>query len=138
MYDCKQFYIDGRWVPPARPETLDVLDPATEEAVGVISLGSRDDVDAAVRAARRAFPAFSLTSREERLDILDCVIAGYKARADDLARAVTAEMGAPARLSSRAQVPSALGHLVEARRTLEDFGFEDFLETKAVMGYEAA
>lgn len=90
-------------------------------------------MDAAVRAARGAFSAFSLTSREERLDILDRVIAGYKARADDLAKAVTAEMGAPARLSSRAQVPSALGHLVEARRTLEEFDFEEKLNATTVV-----
>ena len=133
MYDCKLFYIDGEWVRPAQSDTLDVLDPATEAAVGVISLGSRTDVDAAVRAARGAFPAFSLTSREERLDILDRVIAGYKARADDLAKAVTAEMGAPARLSSKAQVPSALGHLIEARRTLEEFGFEEKLNATTVV-----
>ena len=133
VYDCKPFYIDGRWIEPERPDTLDVLDPATERPVGVISLGSRTDVDAAVRAARRAFPAFSRTSREERLDILDRVIAGYRARADDLAKAVTAEMGAPARLSSKAQVPSALGHLVEARRTLEDFGFEERLNAATVV-----
>ena len=134
MYDCTLFYIDGRWVRPARPGTLDVLDPATERPVGVISLGSQTDVDAAVGAARRAFASFSGTSREERLDILDRVIAGYQARADDLAKAVTSEMGAPARLSSRAQVPSALGHLVEARRALEDFGFEERLNaTTAVL-----
>ena len=109
MYDCRLFYIDGQWVEPIQARTLDVVDPATEQAVGVISLGTPDDLGKAVRAARHAFSTFCLSSRQERLDILDRVIDGYKTRVDDLTKAVTAKMGAPVSLSAGAQVPSALG-----------------------------
>ncbi|MBN36110.1 MAG: hypothetical protein CMM46_15305 [Rhodospirillaceae bacterium] len=64
MYDCKLFFIDGQWVEPIHTSTLDVVDPATEQAVGVISLGTPDDLDKAVRAARCAFTSFSQTSRQ--------------------------------------------------------------------------
>ena len=121
MYDCRLFYIDGQWVEPIQARTLDVVDPATEQAVGVISLGTPDDLGKAVRAARHAFSTFCLSSRQERLDILDRVIDGYKTRVDDLTKAVTAKMGAPVSLSAGAQVPSALGHLIEARKTLESY-----------------
>ena len=70
MRECREFFIDGSWVAPKVANDFPVINPATEETVGVISLGSRADVDAAVRAARRAFPAFAETTREERLALL--------------------------------------------------------------------
>ena len=76
MPDAMQFYIDGRWVDPVSPRTLDVINPATEQVAGRISLGGQADVDAAVAAARRAFPAFSQTSREERLALLARIATG--------------------------------------------------------------
>ncbi|MDA1072853.1 MAG: aldehyde dehydrogenase family protein [Proteobacteria bacterium] len=125
MYDCTTFYIDGNWASPAGATPHDVINPATEQAVGRISLGSSADIDKAVAAARKAFAGFSQSSREERLALLDRIIAVYKTRMDDLARAVTAEMGAPATLAARAQVPSGLGHFMQARKALEHFEFEE-------------
>jgi len=100
MMDTTRFYIGGDWVPPSTPRLLNVENPATEEVVAQISLGSADDVDRAARAARAAFPAFSETSTDERIALLERVVHEYRARADDLAAAVTSEMGAPAALAN--------------------------------------
>ena len=72
-----QFYIDGQWVEPLTSDTLDVINPATEEPIAAIAMGGADDVDAAVAAAKAAFETFSLTSREERLALLDSIIGVY-------------------------------------------------------------
>ncbi|EUA43414.1 aldehyde dehydrogenase family protein [Mycobacterium xenopi 3993] len=93
MREYLKFYIDGRWVDPVRPQPFDVENPATEQVSGRISLGSGDDVDAAVTAARRAFASWSQSSREERLELMQAILAEYQRRADDLAEAVTEEMG---------------------------------------------
>ena len=90
-----QFYIDGNWVDPVTPNLLDVIDPSTEEAYTQISIGSKADVDLAVAAARRAFVTFSQTTRQERLDLLKRILAVFKTRYDDIAAAITQEMGAP-------------------------------------------
>ena len=124
MREHLKFYIDGQWVDPVEPRTLDVENPATEEVAGRISIGSAADVDRAVEAARRAFDTFGQTSREERLDLLQRVVAEYQKRMGDLAAAVTEEMGAPASLAQRAQVPVGLGHLMTAIGVLKDFPFE--------------
>ncbi len=121
----RRFYIDGAWIEPLEPTPHDVIDPATEAVTATILLGGEKDVDAAVAAARRAFPAFSQTSREERLALLGKIIEGYKARMSDLAAAVTREMGAPVKLASRAQAPSGLGHFMTVRKVLEGFAFEE-------------
>ena len=107
MKECLNFYIDGQWVPPVTPKTLDVLDPATEEPIGRISLGSAADVDKAVAAARRAFETFGRTSREERIALLERIIAAYQARLGDLAETISHEMGAPMWLANAAR-PSSL------------------------------
>src|SRR3990170_4208252 len=124
MRDATRFYIEGEWVEPARPNILDVINPATEEVCGRISLGSAEDIDRAVRAARRAFDSFSRTSREERLALLQRIIAAYKARMEDVAQAITAEMGAPSWLAQRGQAGSGLGHFLTAANVLEDYEFE--------------
>ncbi len=125
MREYLKFYIDGQWVDPVELKTLDVENPATEEVVGKIALGAAADVDKAVKAARRAFASFSLTSREERLDLLQRILAEYQKRFGDLADAVTDEMGAPASLAQRAQVPVGIGHLATAVEVLKNFKFEE-------------
>ncbi|MET0293797.1 MAG: aldehyde dehydrogenase family protein [Phenylobacterium sp.] len=125
MRDYLKFYIDGQWVEPAEKKTLDVINPATEEVCGRIALGSAADVDKAVKAARKAFASWSQTSREERLDVLQRILAEYQKRFGDLADAVTEEMGAPANLAQKAQVPTGMGHLATAAQVLKDFKFED-------------
>jgi len=118
MREYLQFYIDGKWVDPVTPKTLDVENPATEQVAGKISMGSAADVDKAAKAARKAFASWSQTSREERLEVLGRILAEYQKRFGDLATAVTEEMGAPASLAQRAQVPIGLGHLATAIEVL--------------------
>jgi aldehyde dehydrogenase (NAD+) len=109
-----QFYIDGEWVDPTSSAFLDVINPATEGAIARISLGSAADVDLAVKAARRAFPAYSQTSRPERLDLLRNVISVFEARFDEVAEAITAEMGSPLWFSKQIQTDTALAHFKQA------------------------
>jgi aldehyde dehydrogenase (NAD+) len=120
----RQFYIDGAWVDPVEPRTLDVINPATEETVATISLGSAKDVDRAVKAARAAFPAFSHTSKADRLALLQRIIQAYKARYDDIAKAISLEMGAPAWLATKAQAATGIGHLNQIMTVLKDYEFE--------------
>jgi aldehyde dehydrogenase (NAD+) len=125
MREYLKFYIDGQWVEPVRPNTLDVDNPRTEQASGKISIGSSADVDVAVQAARRAFASWSQTSREERLDVLQAMLAEYQKRAGDLAEAVSEEMGAPPSLAAGPQVNLGLGHLATAIDVLKNFEFEE-------------
>lgn len=118
-------YIDGAWVAPVHSRPHDVVNPATEQPVARINLGSAADVDRAVRAARGAFTDFSITSRAERLALLDRIIDALVAREADMATALTQEMGAPARLARGAQVPAAAAHMRVARQVLADFVFEE-------------
>ena len=125
MREYLRFYVDGQWVDPVEPHTVDVENPATEEVAGRISLGSAADVDRAVTAARRAFTTWSVTTREERLEVLNAILAEYQARAADLAEAVTEEMGAPAGLAAGPQVGLGLGHLTTAIDSLTAFPFTE-------------
>jgi len=124
MYDYRQFYIEGAWVAPVAAQDLAVIDPATESTVGVISLGSAADVDRAVAAARRAFPAWSLSSREQRLALLERALAIFERRRDEVARAITLEMGAPWWLARGSQAGCGSGHLQAAIDVLRRFVFE--------------
>jgi acyl-CoA reductase-like NAD-dependent aldehyde dehydrogenase len=134
MRDYRKFYIDGEWVEAAEPQTLDVANPATEAVAGVISLGTRTDADRAVAAARRAFESFSQTTREERVALLAKVIEVYKRRMDDMAQAISEEMGAPlATVARPQQAPSGLGHLMVALGVLKDFEFERMQGTTRIV-----
>jgi len=125
MRDYRKFYIDGQWVEPVKAKTLDVINPATEQAAGTISLGSSADVDKAVAAARRAFESYSRTTREERMALLGKIIAVYQRRIDDMAQAISEEMGAPlATIAKPLQAPAGLGHFMVALGVLKDFEFE--------------
>jgi aldehyde dehydrogenase (NAD+) len=119
----EKFYIDGAWVSPAVPKTLDVIDPATEHAYTKISLGSAADVDRAVAAAKAAFPAFSLTTREQRLALLRKVLELYNARYNEIADAVTEEMGAPTKFAREAQAWAGQVHLEATIKALEELEF---------------
>jgi aldehyde dehydrogenase (NAD+) len=119
-----KFYIDGAWVDPAAPSTLGIVNPATEETFAQISLGSRADVDRAVKAARRAFATYSVTSVEQRLFWLHKIIEGFRARLPELARMMTLEMGAPITFATQRQATVALFHFEEAARVLASYEFE--------------
>jgi aldehyde dehydrogenase (NAD+) len=125
MREYLKFYIDGKWVDPVDPKSLDVDNPTTEQVSGKIALGANADVDKAVKAARKAFASWSQTSREERLDVLQALLAEYQKRAADLADAVTEEMGAPPSLAAGPQVSLGLGHLATAIDVLKNYEFEE-------------
>ena len=119
-----KFYIDGQWVAPHSTATLPVINPATEAVIGTVAIGDEQDVDRAVKAARRAFESFSQTSIDERAALLEKIIAVYKRRMPEIAEAVSKEMGAPMSLASAAQAPSGLGHLMHALKALKAFEWE--------------
>src|SRR6478609_3327302 len=124
MREYLKFYIDGKWVDPVEPKTLDVDNPTTEQVSGKIAIGGAADVDNAVKAARKAFATWSVSSREERLDLLQAILAEYQKRSADLAEAVSEEMGAPPSLASGVQVYLGMGHLSGAIDALKNFEFE--------------
>jgi aldehyde dehydrogenase (NAD+) len=125
MRDCRQFYINGKWVNPIQSKDFAVTNPATEEPIATISMGSAADVDRAVDAAKKAFESFGETTVEQRLALLRRIIDIYKAKSEEMAEIITQEMGAPALLSRKAQVPAGLAHLSEAAKVLERFQFEE-------------
>ncbi len=133
MLEKLQFYIDGQWVDPVEPRTLDVVNPATEEVYGRISLGSAADVDKAVAAAKRAFETFSQTSREERIDLLTAVLDEFGKRHEDVAEAIMDEMGAPWELAKGAQALSGPQHIKAAIKALQNYEFEERIRTTNVV-----
>ncbi|HWF00929.1 MAG TPA: aldehyde dehydrogenase family protein, partial [Caulobacteraceae bacterium] len=123
MREYLKFYIDGHWVDPVTPKQMDVINPANEEVAGHISAGSAADVDKAVAAAKKAFVTYSQTSREERIELLQRILAEYQKRFGEIANAITEEMGAPASLAQRAQAPVGMMHISTAIEVLKNFKF---------------
>ncbi len=119
-----KFYINGEFTDPSSNETLGIINPATEEEIGIVALGSIEDVDRAVYSARKAFSVSSKLSKTDRLDILKTVRENYKKRFNDLSEAIRLEMGAPIKLAEGAQAATGLGHLKTAIRVLENHEFE--------------
>ncbi len=111
MIEKRQFYIDGKWVAPAKARDCEVIDPSTEEACAVISLGDQADTDAAVAAAKRAFETWSVTRPEERRKVVEGILAQYEARAEEMAQAISLEMGAPIDMAREDQAPVLAWHL---------------------------
>jgi aldehyde dehydrogenase (NAD+) len=124
-YEYRKLYIDGRWTDPVAPHDFEVVNPATEQSAGVISLGGAADVDRAVAAARRAFDRFAQTSREERRALLEKILVVYKRRYDDIANAIQAEMGAPKKLAHGSQAGIGVGHISAMIDVLKTFQFEE-------------
>jgi aldehyde dehydrogenase (NAD+) len=133
MREMLQFYINGEWVDPATPKTLDVVNPATETVCGRISLGSAADVDNAVAAAKRALPAYSKTSREERIALLERILEEFAKRHDEVATAIMEEMGAPWKLAKYAQAASGPEHIQAAIDALKTLEFEQQLGTTQII-----
>jgi len=127
-----KFYINGEWLEPERP-TLEVINPATEEAFATIAMGTAADVDAAAKAARAAFPSWSQSSIDERKQVLSAIIAGIKARGDEIATAISNEMGAPMGLSKTAQLGSGLGHFMTNLAILDSYEFEEIRGTTKIV-----
>jgi aldehyde dehydrogenase (NAD+) len=120
-----KFFIDGEWVDPAEPAVLDVIDPSTEEAFTTISIGSRADVDRAVAAAKKAFVTFSVSDRAVRLTLLERILAVYKERFEDIAQAVSREMGAPLSFARDSQAWAGRAHLEATIAAFKAFEFSE-------------
>ena len=133
MVHRMQFYIDGAWVDPATPKSRPVINPATEQAMYDIALGSAADVDKAVAAARRAFESFSQTTRDERVALLTRIVEVYKSRMKDLGAAVSDEMGAPLAFAEKFQAGAGLGHIVATLDILKTYSFEETIGSAMVV-----
>jgi aldehyde dehydrogenase (NAD+) len=125
MRKITQHYINGAWVDSLGGKPHQVISPASEAACTEITLGTQADVDRAVAAAKAAFPAFSATSKEERLALLGKIVAIYQTRINDIAEAISLEMGAPISLSKAAQAMAGLGHLMTTVESLKSFEFSE-------------
>ena len=133
MRDYTKFYIDGAWVEPAGTQRLDVINPATEAVCGTIAMGTTADVDHAVAAAKAAFAAFSTTSREDRIELLQNIVAEYQKRYADIAAAITEEMGAPGWLAMQAQAAIGVGHLMTGIEVLKNYRFAEHRGTTMIV-----
>ncbi|MEP9385861.1 aldehyde dehydrogenase family protein [Mesorhizobium sp. KR9-304] len=133
MSNHQKFYIDGKWVDPAAPKLLDVIDPSTEEAYTQISVGAKADVDRAVAAAKAAFPTFSLTTKEERLALLRRILEVYNERYEDIAQAVSYENGSPISWARDAQAWAGRAHMESTIKALEDYEFSERRGTTMVV-----
>jgi aldehyde dehydrogenase (NAD+) len=136
MKNCCQFYIDGQWVSPNEVRDFLVINPATEEPIATISLGSATDVDLAVAAAKKALESYSESTLHERLKILHRIIEVYQQRMEEMANTISQEMGSPVGLSRAAQAPAGLAHLTEIVKVLGQFKFEE-LRGSTLMRKEA-
>ncbi|MEM9968270.1 MAG: aldehyde dehydrogenase family protein [Pseudomonadota bacterium] len=134
MLEKRDFYINGRWVSPAIANDFDVIDPSTEEPCAVISLGGQEDTDAAVAAARSAFDGWSQTSREERISLIEKLSAIYDSRQEEMAQAMSMEMGAPIELSRTQQVGAGTWHIGGFLKAFKDFSMErDFTRSEKTL-----
>lgn len=125
MRNYTQQYINGEWVNSTGSETIDVINPATEEVIGKISSGTKEDVDRAVKAARAAFPSFSSTSKEERVTLLKKIAKEYENRKDNLIKVMTEELGSPVTHSEHIQYEMGLQHFKKAAELLETYEFTE-------------
>ncbi|QQK76892.1 aldehyde dehydrogenase family protein [Salicibibacter cibarius] len=125
MRNYMKHYINGEWVESTGSETMDVINPATEEVVGKISLGTQEDLDRAVQAARAAFPSFSATSKEYRVELLETIAEEYKKRKKDIVAAITEELGSPVGMSDNVHYQMGLAHFETAAQQLKEFEFTE-------------
>lgn len=125
MLQINQYYINGAWVDPIGSSSLELVNPSNETVFGSVALGSNEDVNNAVAAAKAAFPAFSNSSIESRIDLLDAIVEGYNERWNEIADAISQEMGAPVTLSRQLQAHMGTAHFATAKEVLKDFRFEE-------------
>lgn len=131
MIEKRDFYINGKWVAPAAANDCNVIDPSTEEVCAVISLGDQADTDAAVAAAKEAFKTWGFSSKAERLELIESILEIYNRRSEDLAQAMSLEMGAPIDLSRSSQVGAGSWHIKNFIRAFKDFEFDKMLSERA-------
>jgi len=125
MKDCRRFYINGEWVDPTQERESVAINPAREEPIATLSLGNAADIDKAVAAAKKAFDAYADTAVSQRMALLRRITEVYQSKTEEMAEAISLEMGAPISLSRTAQVPAGLAHLSEIVKVLERFRFDE-------------
>lgn len=125
MLNHTKQYINGEWVDSTSKQTIEVVNPATEEVIGQISDGTAEDVDRAVHAAKEAFASFAATDREERIRLLEAIADEYENRKDDLIKTITLELGSPVTKSEEVHYQMGLGHFREAAEQLKTFEFTE-------------
>ncbi len=131
MLDKRKFYINGKWIKPSKPKDFEVINPSNEEPFAVFSLGSKDDTDVAVNSAKKAFFKWKETSKEERIKLLEKLLSIYKKRSNEMAEAISMEMGAPMDWASDVQTASGQAHLEDFILRLKNFNFEKQFDSKS-------
>ena len=131
MLDKRKFYINGRWVEPKRPNDFNVINPCNEEPCAIISLGSKEDTNAAIESAKNAFETWKETSKENRLNYLEKLLSVYKKRSREMAEAISLEMGAPMDWATEVQTASGQSHLEDFILRLKDFEFDEHFNKKS-------
>ena len=129
MLDKRNFYINGKWVKPSKPNDLEVINPSNEEPFAVISLGSKEDTDSAVDAAKKAFNKWKETSKEQRIKLLEKLLTVYKKRSKEMSKAISMEMGSPIDYSSSTHTASGQSHLEDFIIRLKEFKFEEHFDS---------
>ena len=123
----RDFYIDGQWVKPSQINDLEVIDPSTEEVCAIISLGSKNDTDDAVKAAKNSFESWWGTSKEKKIELLNNLLEIYMRRSSEMAEAISKEMGAPKDWSINQQSQSGEDHIKTFINNYKKFKFENYL-----------
>ena len=128
MLDKRKFYINGQWVDPSKKNDFEVINPSDESVCAIISLGSEEDTNSAVKAAREALPMWSRSTKEDRIALLERLYSIYQSRMDEMAEVISIEMGAPIDFSKAAQAPSGTNAIEDFLNQLRKFEFEEQLD----------
>jgi len=131
MLDKRNFYINGKWVSPSKPDDFEVINPSNEEPFAIISLGDEADTNSAVKAAKESFSSWKKTSKEERINLLEKLLKVYKKRFDEMAEAQSMEMGAPIDYAKSALTTMGQSHLEDFILRLKSFKFEEHFDSKS-------
>ena len=133
MLDKRNFYINGKWTAPLKSNDFEVINPSSEEPFATISLGSKEDIDAAVKSAKNAFIKWKETSKEVRVSLLEKLLKIYKKRFNEMSEAITIEMGSPIDYSSSTHTTSGQSHLEDFILRLKEFKFEEHFDSKSII-----
>ena len=131
MLDKRKFYINGQWIKPSKPNDFKVINPCNEDPCAIISLGSKEDTDDAIKYAKYAFKTWKETTKEDRLNFLEKLLTIYKRRSGEMAEAISLEMGAPIDWATDAQTASGQSHLEDFILRLKDFEFDEHFNDKS-------
>ena len=131
MLDKKKFYINGKWIEPNKENIYDVINPSNEEIFAKISLGSIEDVNIAVIAAKKAFESWKEVSKDEKINLLENLLKIYKKRSKEMAQAISIEMDSPIDWSLEVQTASGQSHLEDFILRLKNFNFDKQFNSKS-------